>query len=64
MFNDYQDILTVDDLCEILSIGKNSAYVLLSTKQIKAFKYNRIWKIPKIAIMEYVVNSSGIKSSR
>ncbi len=64
MFNDYQDILTVEDLCEMLSIGKNSAYTLLSSGQIKAFKHNRVWKIPKIAVMEYVISSSGIKSSR
>lgn len=63
MFNDFQDILTVDELCEMLNIGKNSAYALLSSGQIKAFKHNRIWKIPKIAVMEYVVSSSGLKGN-
>lgn len=64
MFNDYQDILTVDDLCEMLSIGKNSAYTLLASGQIKAFKHNRIWKIPKIAVTEFIMQSSGMKNSR
>lgn len=62
MFNDYQDIITVDELCEMLCIGKNSAYTLLTTRQIKAFKHNRVWKIPKLAVAEYVFKSSGISS--
>lgn len=64
MFNDFQDILTVEDLCDMLNIGKNSAYALLSSGQVKAFKHNRVWKIPKVAVVEYVINFSGIKSSR
>jgi len=42
MFNEYNDIVTVDDLCEMLSIGKNSAYTLLSTGAIKAHHYGRV----------------------
>lgn len=30
MFNDYHDIITVDELCEMLRIGKHSAYTLLA----------------------------------
>lgn len=62
MFNDYPDILTVEELCEVLCIGKNTAYSLLTSKQIKAFQQNRIWKIPKIAVVEYVFANSGINS--
>ena len=62
MFNDYHDILTVEELCELLCIGKNTAYILLGSGQIKAFKQNRIWKIPKIAVTEYVFACSGISS--
>lgn len=27
MFEDYGDLLTVDEFCEMLSIGKNGAYL-------------------------------------
>ncbi len=64
MFNDYYDILTVEELCEILCIGKNSAYTLLASGQIKAFRHNRVWKIPKLAVKEYVMKNSGIGDIR
>ncbi|WP_371371022.1 helix-turn-helix domain-containing protein [Sporomusa aerivorans] len=60
MFNDYHDILTVDELCELLSIGKNTAYTLLASGQIKAVRLNRVWKIPKIAVADYIFTNSGI----
>ncbi|HMM22635.1 MAG TPA: helix-turn-helix domain-containing protein [Selenomonadales bacterium] len=43
MFNDYHGIITVDELCEMLRIGKHSAYTLLAFGQIKAFRRNRVW---------------------
>ena len=34
MFEKYNDLITVDELCTILRIGKNKACELLLTKQI------------------------------
>ena len=48
------EIITVDELCETLMIGKNAAYKLLSSGDIKAFRINRIWKIPKQSVTEYI----------
>ena len=59
MFKEYREILTFEELCEILDIGKNTAYFLLHSKQIKAFKIGSNWKIPKQAIEEYVRQNSG-----
>ena len=52
-------MLTVEDLCEILMIGKNSAYTLLGKGAIPAFRIGRCWKIPKEAVKAYLgqVNS-------
>ena len=59
MFQDtYNDMISIDDLCEILAIGKNTAYHLLKTNQIKAFKIGRIWKIPRESVSEYVLSQS------
>lgn len=60
MFNDYEDLLTIEELCSILSIGKNSAYHLLQRKQIKAFRIGRRWKIPKKSIEEYILTRSNL----
>lgn len=60
MLNQYGDILTVEDLCDFLRIGRNRAYELLKTRQIKGFRIGRVWKIPKFALEEYLMNHSMI----
>ena len=42
MFEQYNDLVTTEELCEMLSIGKNTAYTLLSSGQLKAFRHNRV----------------------
>lgn len=58
MFELYPDILTVDQLCESLQIGKNTAYELLSSGQIKAIKIGNIWKIPRHNLIDYVLKEN------
>ena len=55
MFNDYSDIVTIDELCEMLRIGKNKAYELLRNGDIKAFRCGRLWIIPKQAVEEFIL---------
>lgn len=61
MYEQYSDIVTVEDFCEMLSIGRNTAYQLLSSQQVKAFRYNRVWKIPKQAIIDYILKESKLE---
>lgn len=61
MFNDYRDVVTVEELCEMLASGKNAVYKLLSSGQLKAFRYNRVWKIPKQGVIEYVLSQSKLE---
>ena len=60
MFSDFDDLLTIEELCSILTIGKNAAYSLLNTKQIKAFRIGRSWRIPKKSVELYILNQSGL----
>lgn len=60
MYEQYNDIVMVEELCEMLSIGKNAAYQLLSSGQVKAFRYNRVWKIPKQGVINYVLSQSKL----
>lgn len=57
MNDTYSDILTLEDVCEILNIGKNTAYRLLTNNQIHAFKIGHVWKIPRESINEYIKTS-------
>ena len=52
MFEEYDDLLTVDEACEILKIGHNTIYTLLNSNRLKGFRCGRIWKIPKISFVD------------
>lgn len=54
MFNQYDDIILVQDLTKMLKIGKNKAYNLLQSGQIRA-KKDRTghWIVQKAAVIEY-----------
>lgn len=57
----YSDLVTVEEICEILSIGKNTAYRLLKNHEISAFRIGRMWKIPRESVSNYIRNSSCLK---
>lgn len=54
MFEEYPDVVTVDDLCLMLQIGRNSAYKLIKDKKIKSIQIGKIHRIPKVYIIEYL----------
>lgn len=64
MYNDPNDLISIDELCTLLSIGRNAAYHLLNTKQIKAFKIGRVWKISKVAVEEFILTQSELILSK
>lgn len=55
--NQNEEIITLEEMCEILNIGKNTAYKLLSTQQITAFRIGKSWKIPRSSINSYIQQS-------
>lgn len=61
MLEVYCDILSVEEVCEALRIGANQAYDLLNNGKVKGYKQGRVWKIPKQALIEYIVEQSKIK---
>ena len=60
MFNNYPDLLNIEEACEIMHMSRNTLYELLRNKDIKAFQVNRIWKIPREAVEEYCRRRSGL----
>ena len=54
MLNKYPDVLNVKQLCEALDIGKNTAYKLLKSREIKALKIGTVYKIPKREVIKYL----------
>lgn len=50
----YNEILTPEEVGEILKIGKNTTYALLRDNKITSSKIGRNYKIPRIAIEKYI----------
>lgn len=58
MINSENDILDVEEVMEILYIGRNYAYKLLNSGALKAFRVGRKWRIPKKCVEEYIIEQS------
>lgn len=54
IFNDYPDVVTVEQLREMLHIEKTFAYKLLKNNIIEAFKCGRSYRILKSTVIEYL----------
>lgn len=54
MFEHYPDVLTVNDLCDALHIGKTSAYRLLAKGEIGSIRIGPQYRIPKKWLIDYL----------
>jgi excisionase family DNA binding protein len=61
MFDQYDDVVPIEDLMEMLDIGRNKAYELLKSGQIKSFKVGKAYRIPKVCIQDYVLAKVQMK---
>ena len=58
MFHNYSDMVTIEELCEMLKIGRNKAYDMLRSGTLGGFKEGRVWKIPKYVVINYIKDRS------
>lgn len=58
MFEQYPDILTVEEVCEALRMGYNAVYEILNSGKLKAFKNGRVWRIPRESLMEFILRQA------
>lgn len=59
MHHDEPELITIEEIMELLHIGKNTAYQLLENGEIKAFRIGRKWKVEKNAVYEYIREKAG-----
>ncbi len=64
MFDNYSDILTIDDVKEALMIGRGQVYKLLKSNELHGFRIGDNWKISKEALIDYVRSNSSPKDSK
>lgn len=60
MFQDYDDLLTTEEACELLKVGYNTLYALLKDGRLKGCKCGRVWRIPKVAIENFILQSADL----
>ena len=54
MLKQYPDVLTVDQLCQVLQISKKLAYKLLSEQAIPSRKIGRSYRISKQEVLKFI----------
>lgn len=54
MLNKYPDVLTVEQLAQVLGVGKNSAYKLVNNRVIGHVKVGKKTLIPKACVIDYL----------
>ena len=55
MFSNYDDVLTVSDVAEILYVGRNTVYDLLNSGALEGFRIGKTWRIPKVNLERYII---------
>lgn len=53
-FKNYPDIVNVEQMTEMLNIGRNTAYKLLDNNEIKSIRIGRTHRIPKMNVIAYL----------
>ena len=54
LFQNYPDVVSTLQLCEILGVSERTVYRLLVTNQIKHFRVGRAYRIPKVNVFAFM----------
>lgn len=58
MYDDYNEIITVSQLAELLQVGMNTAYKLVNSGEIVSFKVQNAYRIQRSAVTDYIIRKS------
>lgn len=53
-----EKLLSVDDLCEYLGIGRDTIYKWISVKNLPAYRLGRLWKFKKKEVDKWIERCS------
>ena len=57
MFAEFPDVVNVGEMAQMLKISGKTAYKILKDGKIKHIAIGRAYKIPKIRVIEFLLNS-------
>lgn len=58
MFEQYEEVVTPQELSEMLRIGMNQTYKILNDGLISAYREGKSWRISKQSVIEYISKRS------
>lgn len=61
---DDNKLYTMEELCSLLGIGRNTALSLIREQRLKAFKAGKHWLIPAYEVDAYIKNEMKLQSKR
>ena len=61
MLEQYDDVMTTEEACEALKVGYNTLYELLNSGQLKGYRNGRTWRIHKLAVQEFILESAKLE---
>lgn len=54
IFKNYPDVVTIDELAEMLHVGRSAAYTLVKENKIRSIRVGKKYIIPKIFVINYL----------
>lgn len=58
LFEEYPDVMTVQQVRKALGIGRTAVYRLLGSHEIHCFMIGNAYKIPKTSLIEFIQRNS------
>lgn len=57
MFEEYSDVVSVDDLRKMLHLGRNAVYALLQDGSIETIRVGKKYIIPKTSAIKFLLSA-------
>lgn len=60
MFEEYEPVMSIQDVCDALMVGKNTVYNLIKSGKLNSFRIGKIWKISKNELVKFVCQEANL----
>lgn len=64
MLKDYPDVLLTEDVCKVLRVCRQTVYNLVLKGKLKTIPNGRIYKFPKLFVIEFMVANSQVQDKK
>ena len=54
ILKEYPDVLTIEEMTEVLGVSIKTGYKLIQGEKIKAIRVGRRYRIPKVNVLSYL----------